>query len=244
MGLNLNKPIGNKKSKKDELQELMNIPIEEITEEQIIQRGLKSKAKSDTLCYLGIAFLFILIILPPVFNKVFDYTRPPETHADVVYARFSCTKWSNKVLNGENGKLLTTAFEIKADYRDSNIQATTFKFYHNKVEGTFDTSDIDDLLLLEDKKGVKISEQDKKKDTVGKDGIDTQHITTIEVDYEVNPALKEEDALKNYVLTFMAEYNYLSGENGGFSCTKETKTVYEDTANPQKREEIWNQEEK
>ena len=74
------------------------------------------------------------------------------------------------------------------------------------------------------------------------DGNDTQHITTIEVDYTVNPKLLEENALKNYSLTFMAEYNYLSEENVGFSCIKETKTIIEDTAHPESREEIWKQE--
>ncbi len=237
MKLDLNKPIG--KNKKNEAEDIMNMPLDQMNEDQIIKRGLKSKAKSDNLCYLGMVLLFILIIIPPIFNVVFDYTRPVDTHAEVVYARLNCNKWSNKVLIGENGKLLTTAFEVRSDFRDSNIQATTFRYYHDKVDATFDMSDVNDLLMLEDKKGVKITEEDKKKEVVGSNGSDTQHITTIEVDYLVNPALLEENALKNYALTFMAEYNYLSGEKVGFSCTKETKTVYEDTANPESREEIW-----
>ena len=103
MGLNLNKPIG--KSKKDELQELMNKPLDQMNEDQIIKRGLKTKAKTDTLCYLGIAILFVLIIIPPIFSVVFDYTRPKDTHEEVVYARLNCTKWSNKILVGTDGKL-------------------------------------------------------------------------------------------------------------------------------------------
>ena len=66
LNLNLNKPIG--KSKKDELEELMNKPLAEMSEDEIIQRGLKSKAKSDTYCYIGIGILFILIIIPPIFK--------------------------------------------------------------------------------------------------------------------------------------------------------------------------------
>ena len=240
MGLNLNKPIG--KSKKSEIDELMNMPLDQMNEDQIIKRGLKTKAKTDTLCYLGIAILFVLIIIPPIFSVVFDYTRPKDTHEEVVYARLNCTKWSNKILVGTDGKLLTTALEMKSDYRNSDIQATTFRFFHDKVEETFDTSDIDDLLLLEDKKGVKISEEDKKKEEVGSNGADKQHITTIEIDYLANPDLKEEKALQNYILSFMAEYNYLSEENVGFICVKDTKTIIEDTAHPESREEIWKDE--
>ena len=240
MGLNLNKPIG--KNKKNEIEELMKMPLDQMNEEQIIKRGLRNKSKTDTLCYLGMVFLFILIIIPPIFNVVFDYTRPVDTHEEVVYARLNCNKWSNKVLIGENGKYLTTALEVKSDFRDSNIQATTFRYYYDKVDSTFDMSDINDLLMLEDKKGVKIKEEDKKKEVIGSNGSDTQHIITIDVDYLVNPDLLEENALKNYSLTFMAEYNYLSGEKVGFSCTKDTKTIYEDTANPESREEIWKKE--
>ena len=40
-------------------------------EQKIIEEGLKKNTKQDIICYVGMALLFIMIFIPPIFRVVF-----------------------------------------------------------------------------------------------------------------------------------------------------------------------------
>ena len=218
----VNKP--KKKSQKEIDAELFSKPLDQLTEEEIIRKGLKTKNKSDIYCYIGMFLLFVLIIIPPIFNVVFDYTRPKDTHEDVVYSKLSC----KKVYSGKSALTLT----VQNQYRNSVVESSVLEYVYTDVEGeTVNTSEIEKWLNYESEPGITIKQTDEL----------PKHSTRVVIDYLNHSELKHNEGLKDYAMSFMPQLNYYGDQ--GFYCTKESKTVVEDTAHPEERKDPWKEEE-
>lgn len=61
-------------------------------EQKIIEEGLKKNTKQDIICYVGMALLFIMIFIPPIFRVVFYDKEVEKNEIDVVYLELSCRK--------------------------------------------------------------------------------------------------------------------------------------------------------
>ena len=213
------------KKKSNEPQvDLFNTPVYELTEDQIIEKGLKTSNPKDKMCYLGIAICFIFIFIPPIFDKVFDYTRPADTHVEVAYARFNC----RRVYSGDNSLVVN----IKNEYRESVVQSSLIEYSYKEVEGETSISEIENWTAFENIKGIKI--------TKGKNN-DVNSVT-VAIDFKNNESLRSDPELDDYTMNFMPQFNYFGGQ--GFYCTKESKSVTEDSAHPElNKENVWEETE-
>lgn len=212
-----------KKAKEPEI-DLFNTPVYELTEDQIIKKGLKTKNPKDKMCYLGIVICFIFIFIPPIFDKVFDYTRPEDTHVEVVYSRLSC----RKVLGGSNRLILN----VYNEYKDSIVTKSTLVYtYDESADGQSDLNELENWYVYENEKGFKF-EKGKEND---------KNIVTITIDYKNHEELRSKEDLTNYSMNFMPQFNHFGSQ--GFFCTKDSKSVTEDTAHPEdNKENVWEEE--
>ena len=210
-----------KKDKKPEI-DLFNTPVYELTEDQIIQKGLKTHNPKDVMCYIGIVVCFIFIFIPPIFNKVFDYTRPADTHVDVTYAKISC----HKSASSDGAETY-----IKSEYKDSVVQTMNIEFIYDETE-TGATSDVTSWFAFEKTKGFKINKQKNN----GKNTV------SVDIDFKNNEELRENEELSEYTMNFVPQLQHFSSKS--FFCSKETVTVNEDTAHPENnKENVWDQNE-
>lgn len=172
-------------------------------EQKIIEEGLKKNTKKDIICYVGIALLFIMIFIPPVFRVVFYDSSVNRETVEVVYLDLVCTKSIFR-----EGKKVTT--KINNNYRDSIILKSVVEFLYEGVEDEIDMPEVNEFLSI-NAEGIK-----KEKTTSG-------YIFTF--DY-VNYPLKDLPELEEYKRPAPAQINYYKNKN--FSCENTSKVVEEE----------------
>ena len=184
-------------------------------EEEIIQNGLKSHDKKDTMCYLGMVLLGILIILPPAFRVIFADSRPKSTIQDIVYLDFSC---SHTYFDNE-GTIVTTF--IDGNFRDNKVMKVTVSYsYGNKTEVNYTDTQLTTLL-------------DIGKADIGVGMTEKKNTITFTMDFLNQPKLKQRQELKRYSRAPQAQMNEYKSLQ--YNCNYESKTEQEDT-------EKWNKE--
>ena len=179
-------------------------------EDEIIQRGLKSHDKKDTICYVGIVLLGILILIPPAFRIIFADSRPKSTIEDIVYLDLSC---SHTYFDNE-GTIVTTF--IEGNFRDNKVMKVSISYsYGNKTEVNLTDPQLTTMLDIgkADIGGVGMSE---KKNTI-----------TFTMDFLNHPALKKRQEIAKYARSPQAQMNEYKSLQ--YSCSYESKTVQEDT---------------
>ena len=179
-------------------------------EEIIILEGRKSKDKKDVYCYVAMAVIAILIIMPPAFRIIFAGSKPKSTIEDIVYLEMNCSHgyFDNK------GKMVSE--EIVGNYRDGSVQTLNYKFiYDNVTEPNLTDPAVTPLVDL-------ANANDKvKMETKG-------NTVTFNIDFKSNPELLDDPSFKPYARTAPAQLNDL--QNQQFTCTHDSKEVKEDTS--------------
>ena len=184
-------------------------------EDEIIQQGLKSHDKKDTLCYVGMVLLGILIILPPAFRIIFADSRPKSTIQDIVYLDFSC---SHTYFDNE-GTIVTVM--VEGNFRDNKVLKESISYsYGDKTEVNMTDSQLTTLLDI-GKADIGV-EMKEKKNTI-----------TFTMDFLNKPKLKRRDELKKYARSPQAQMNEYKSLQ--YTCNYDSKTVQEDV-------EKWNKE--
>ena len=184
-------------------------------EEEIIKSGIKSHSKQDTLCYVGMALLAIMIFIPPAFRVIFADSIPKSTIEEVTYMDVMC----RTAFFDEDGKAVSEI--ITAQYRQNEILNMKVEFVYDSKEPKFNEASL--LEFEELSKSVKEFKMKKGKTTV-----------TFQIDFLKYPKLKNKEAFRNYTKLAPAQMNYYK-TNKGLSCDHESETKVEDT-------KIWDKE--
>ena len=180
-------------------------------EDKIIQEGLKSKSKQDTLCYIGMAVLAILIAIPPIFRVVFRDVKQKVTVEDVVYLTVTCRYRffdDDKVGMGET---------IILKYRNADMLNFSVEYLPEASEAAFHSSRIDEM------KAVFASIKGKAEAT------ESNAKLYYYVDLLKNPEVRQVAEFKPFLKPAVAEMDYLRNQRS-MVCTKESNTVKEDNA--------------
>ena len=127
----------NKNTKKPK-EEYIAQSAETDEETKIIQAGLKSKSDKDKLCYAAMVIIFILILIPPIFRKVF-YVEPPVI-LTVNYQTLSCRK---SMFLKDGGKSTT---EIHGSFKNQIVGEV---YYITTYDGKTEPSEIAEFRALE-----------------------------------------------------------------------------------------------
>ena len=180
-------------------------------EDKIIQDGLKSKSKQDTLCYVGIAVLAIFILIPPAFRIIFKDVKTKEEKEDVVYLTVTCRYRfydDNQDVIGETTTL---------NYRNSELLNMNVEFIPEQTPSEFPSKRITEIKeAFESIKGkAKITESSSK--------------LTYYIDVLEHPEVRKVEKFKQFVKPAVAEMDYMRNQRS-MNCDKESKTVKEDTA--------------
>ena len=105
-------------------------------EEEIIKSGLKSHSKQDTMCYLGMALIGILIFIPPLFRIIFADSIPKSTIEEITYMTVSCRTG----FFDEDG--LSVIEVITSNYRQSEILDMKVEFIYDNENPKFNESQV------------------------------------------------------------------------------------------------------
>ncbi len=184
-------------------------------EEEIIQKGLKSHDKKDTYCYIGIAILAILIILPPAFRVIFASSKPKDTMQEVVYLDLQC---SHSYFDNE-GHVATNY--IDGNFRDNKVLKLTITFSYSGVDKV-NKSDSQMSSLL-----------DMVNSKIGVDYQEKGNTAIFTMDFLNKPDLAEKEELARYRKAAQAQLNEYKGLQ--YNCSYETNVKKEDV-------EKWNKE--
>lgn len=166
------------KKKKDNVKEVVPTNVAEMTEDQIIKKGLKTNTKKDILCYVGMFVLFILIFIPPIFRVVF-YDPNEEIHEyTVVYINLRCRKaYFRGGLRVDNN--------IESNYKDSALTDLKIEYVLSDELGD---NNIEEINQLEE---LSRNNPNIQKQVSG-------NTYTYFFDYSKYPDFRTEEFLKNY----------------------------------------------
>ena len=110
-------------------------------EQKIIEEGLKKNTKQDIICYVGMALLFIMIFIPPIFRVVFYDKEVEKNEIDVVYLELSCRKAVYR-----DGKKVSMI--INNSYRDSILQKSVAEYTYESDNGE-NIAEVNQFLAIE-----------------------------------------------------------------------------------------------
>lgn len=166
-------------------------------EQKIIEEGLKTNTKQDIICYIGMAVIFIMIFIPPIFRVVFYDSEAKNNDVEIVYLNMVC----QKAMYRDGKKILITVNNI---YKDSIIQSSVAEYNYEQEEPI---AEVNEFLFIES-------------DDIGKEELETGYRFTF--DY-TNPRVFELEELTNYRSPAPAQMNYY--KNKGYACetTSEVK---------------------
>jgi len=184
-------------------------------EDEIIKEGLKSHSKQDTLCYVGIGVLAILIFIPPIFRVIFADSIPKSTIEEVTYLAVSC----KTAYFDEDGKIVSEI--IESNYRQGEILDMKVQFLYDNTSPRFNDTQLEEFESLSKKHKEFSMKKDKQK-------------ITFSIDFLKNMDLKKHDDFIKYTKLAPAQMRYYA-DNGGLSCDSEAETKTEDTKK-------WNEE--
>lgn len=167
-------------------------------EQKIIEEGLKKNTKQDIICYIGMAVIFIMIFIPPVFRFVFYDSEVENDKVEIVYLNLVC----QKAMYREGKKISIT---INNMYKDSIIQTSVAEYNYEQEE---EIAEVNEFLSIES-------------EDIKKEKLETGYRFTF--DY-TNPRVLELEELANYKSPAPAQMNYY--KNKGYACetTSEVKT--------------------
>ncbi len=184
-------------------------------EEEIIKSGLKSHSKQDTMCYLGMALIGILIFIPPLFRIIFADSIPKSTIEEITYMTVSCRTG----FFDEEG--LSVIEVITSNYRQSEILDMKVEFIYDNENPKFNESQVLSFMEMSKKyKQFKMKKEAKK--------------VTFEIDFLANPSLKHTEEFQNHTKLAPSQMNYYR-QYENLSCGHESETKVEDT-------KIWDKE--
>lgn len=204
--------VDEKKAKKEKAKKPKPIPFPEIdittaTEDDIIQSGLKYHTKLDVFCYLIMALIVVLALVPPIIRKVIP--KPiTELEKDVVYLSVACYRTIAR-----DGYELSSRVNI--DYRDGTIMTTKLTFDSIKVAPDAP----DDYIFAEINEFNSIEEEGF---TIKKEN---EFNYTYTVDYTKNKDLADNEYLQYYSYFSGPEIDYLKSIN--YKCDSESETKRE-----------------
>ncbi len=202
-----------KNSEKKQVIDFDNIDITTATDDDIIKSGLKKNVTSDYICYLIMAVIVVLAIIPPAL-WIFNPKPITEEIRDIVYTELSCKRTISR-----DGFELNTS--ILSHYRETNILDSEITQLYIKL----DPKAPDDYVFAEINE---LNTLNFKEVTVKKE----ENKYTYNIDYKSNfNALTQNELLKDYSYIPNAEIQYLT--NLGYYCFSETsqkkERVYVDT---------------
>ena len=172
-------------------------------EDKIIKEGLKTHTKSDIICYIGMALLFIMIFIPPVFRVVFYDAEANAPKPKVVLLNLKC----RRAMYRESFRLVSN---VDANYVDSVPQTVVIDFTYEKEGGITDISEVNELLGV-NSEGVKVEQI--------KDGY------RFTLDY-ANYPLNQIEELKKY--GYLAPPQMQMYDSMNYYCESTTETIEKD----------------
>jgi hypothetical protein len=180
-------------------------------EEEIIKNGLKSHSKQDTLCYIGIGVLAILIFIPPIFRVIFASSIPKSTIEEVTYMSVSC----KTAFFDDDGKIVSEI--IESNYRQGEILDMKVQFLYDNPSPKFAEIQLKDFEELSKKHKEFSMKKEKQK-------------VTFSIDFLEHLDLKKNADFKDYTKLAPAQMNYYEREvSPKLSCDNEAETKQEDT---------------
>jgi hypothetical protein len=184
-------------------------------EEEIIKSGLKDHSKQDTMCYVGMAIIGVLIFIPPIFRVIFADSIPKSAIEEVTYMTVTCR---TSFFDSE-GHGVTEI--VENHYRQSEILDMKVEFLYDSQNPNFQEAAV--LNFEKISKSIKEFKETKEAKKV-----------TFSIDFLENPNLTKAEELQNYTKLAPAQMNYFRQyENLG--CDHESETKMEDTKK-------WNEE--
>ena len=184
-------------------------------EEEIIKNGLKSHSKQDTMCYLGMVLIGVLIFIPPLFRIIFADSIPKSTIEEITYMTVSCRTG----FFDEDG--LSVIEIITSNYRQSEILDMKIEFVYDNENPKFNEPQV--LSYMEIAKKVNQFKMKKDKKSV-----------SFTIDFLANPSLKHTEEFQNHTKLAPSQMNYYR-QYENLSCGHESETKIEDT-------KIWDKE--
>ena len=178
-------------------------------EDEIIQQGLKSHTKTDTMCYVGIGLLAIMILIPPVFRIIFKDLRPKVTIEKIVYLDITCRK---SYMDNTNNEVTQ---QITGHYRDNNIHTYKVEFFAKSNKNNLTDSRITTFIDLKNATN-KVSMKEEG------------NVVTFEMDFLNNKEIRDDPAFAPYAKQAPAEITEL--RNAGFLCLTDSEEKEEDTS--------------
>ena len=184
-------------------------------EEEIIKSGLKSHSKQDTMCYLGMLLIGVLIFIPPLFRIIFADSIPKSTIEEITYMTVSCRTG----FFDEDG--LSVIEVITSKYRQSEILDMKIEFIYDNENPKFNEAQVLSFMEISKKyKQFKMKKEAKK--------------VTFDIDFLANPSLKHTEEFQNHTKLAPSQMNYYR-QYENLSCGHESETKIEDT-------KIWDKE--
>ena len=168
-------------------------------EQKIIEEGLKKNTKLDIVCYIGMAILFIMIFIPPIFRVVFYDEESNKNGIEVDYLELSCRKAVYR-----DGKKVSMI--INNSYKDSILQKSVAEYTYESSDGE-GIAEVNQFLAIDSDRILSEKISDGYKFTF---------------DYTNNSDLFDLVELSDYYKPAPAQMNYY--KSNGYTC-ESTSTV-------------------
>lgn len=190
--------------KKETVEELRKKHISELTDEQIIEIGLKTHTKTDKMCFLLIGVMALMIFIPPIFRKVFYDPDLAISERETVYMNLRCIKRRSKIT-------YSLKETIDFNYRDGEILNANIVFKYENIKTSKKIEPPQEVTKYIDMNISKI-EKKEAEDNLG---------YSFFIDFEKNSELLNEKELNE--LAFAAPTQITNMGSLAYSCTPTTK---------------------
>ena len=198
--------------KKETVAELRQKHVSELTDEQIVEIGLKTHTKTDKICVLLTVFMIFMIFVPLLFEKIFYDPDLAITERETIYLKLECRKRKSK-------GTYSLSEAIISEYRDAEVLNVKVQFLYTNIRGSSTITPPQEVQKYND---ISVKEFEKVE-------LESNKGYEFFMDFEKNPSLKSAIELKEH--TYAAPTQITNMTSLGYQCTQKSKyaiRVYKD----------------